>query len=228
MTQDDTKMERSPIQLLIAACPATNEPGYRYAWLNGFALLTILPGEHSVELTGEVRIGHRHAENADLVRYLADALDPSAVLAGYDLDDTISRLGRLPIDADRPEPAVALLTKLRAMVDGHPPLDVGCDEDAKEMVHNQSVTHSLRLGGDISYFDEDRIVGPEKIRLDRGNNDSDPLALELTDTACACVLALGECYLPDELGPQLFAAWHRWRRSQVPVFPPVPTLVASQ
>jgi hypothetical protein len=227
MTNDDTRAELPPIQLLIAACPITDQPGDRYAWLHGYCLLTIQPGPHNVDVTGEVRIGHRYAENADLVRHLADALDPGAVLAGYDLDDTISRLGRLPIDADQPATALALLAKLKAMIEAHPPLDVGCDEDSKIMVHNQSVAHDLEASENFDLFDETLAVGGVEIRSCHNRGNPKRLAVELADTAGACVLALGECYLPEELGPQLLAAWQRWRRSQTPVFPSGPGMVTG-
>ncbi|GGD91491.1 hypothetical protein GCM10011515_08950 [Tsuneonella deserti] len=228
MTNNDIPADLPPIQLLITACPATDDPGDRYAWLNGFCLLTIQPRHHTVELTGEVRVGHRHAENAALVRYLAEAIDEEAVLAGYDLHDTISRLGRLPIGADQPTPAIALLSKLKRMLEAHVPLDVGWNDDTRRTVHNLSVEHDLELSGDIAPYCEARVVGDEAIDRSHAREGNDPLAVELADNAGACLLALGETYLPEELGPQIIAAWQRWRRSQVPVFPPSPTLVVSR
>lgn len=229
MTHDDnSNAALPPIQLLIAACQATNHVGARYAWLNGFCLLTIQPRQDSVELTGEVRIGHRFAENANLVRCLADALDPGAVLAGRDLDYTISRLGRLPIDADQPAHSLALLGKLAEMLEGHPPIDVGCDEDARNLVHNHAAEHSLEIdwGDDWNEDDDDAADWEEIIRSERVLEPG-PLSRELADTAGACLLAIGDCWLGDELKPHLLATWESWRRNHVPVLPPVPTLVAS-
>lgn len=218
MNTNHTGADLPPIQLLLAACPATDQPGDRYAWLQAFCLLTIQPGQHTLEVAGEVRIGHRHAETPDLVAYLAEALDPTATLAGYDLDDTISRLGRLPIDADQPAPALALLRKLRAMIDSRPPLDVGCNEDTRTTVHNQSVAHDLEFRDEFDIFDDVLTIGGVEIRGVHDNANAASLAVELADTAGACLLALGETYLPEELGPQLLAAWQEWRRCQAPVF----------
>lgn len=219
MTNDDTRALLPPIQLLLAACPITDQPGDRYAWLHGFCCLTIQPGPYTVEVTGEVRIGHRYAENVDLISYLSEALNPDAVLAGYDLDDTISRLGRLPIDAEQSAPALALLNKLRAMIEGHPPLDLGCDEDGKIMVHNQSVAHNLEVSDAFDLFDETLTVGGVEIRSCHNHGNSARLAAELADTAGACLLAVRQCYLPEELGADLIAAWERWRRDLRPVLP---------
>jgi hypothetical protein len=227
-TNDDMSAELPPIQLLIAACPATDEPGDRYAWLTGFCLVTIQPREHTVELSGEVRIGHRHAENASLVRHLAEALDEDAVIAGYDLDDTISRLGRLPLGADQPAPALALLSKLSSMLQAHPPLDVGWNEDSRRTVRNLSDAHNLELSAAIDPYRGLPIAARDTTNRSYPSHYPDPLPVELVDTAGACLLALGEYYLPEELGPQLVAAWQRWRRLHAPVFPPAPTLLGSR
>lgn len=205
-TITDTTADLPPIQLLIPHVLSAEHDGDRHAWLHAFCLLTITPLADTVELTGEVRLGHRYAENWELVQHLADALDPTAVLAGHDLDSAINRLGRLPIDAREPASALTLLSKLEAMIDNQCCLDVGCTEDMRIIVHNSAIAHDLELHAE----------------LDEGNLDQ--LAIALRDKAGACVLALGECYIREDLQSQLIAAWHHWHRTQVPVFPPAPVL----
>lgn len=205
-TDTNTTAELPPIQLLIPHVLSAEHDGDRHAWLHAFCLATITPRMGTVELTGEVRIGHRYAENLDLVQHLVDALDSTAVLAGYDLDSAINQMGRLPLGAREQAPALALLSKLEAMIEHQLPLDVGCSEDMRIMVHNNAIAHDLELHAE----------------LDRCNLDQ--LAISLRDKAGACVLALADIYIPDDLQPQVIAAWRRWHRTQVPVFPPRPVL----
>lgn len=205
-TITDTTADLPPIQLLIAHVLSAEHDGDKHAWLHAFCLLTITPLADSVKLTGEVRLGHRYAENWELVQHLADALDPTAVLAGYDLDTAINRLGRLPIDARKPASALALLNKLEAMIDNQCCLDVGCTDDMRIMVHNSAIAHGLELHAELNQCSLEQ------------------LAIALSDKAGACVLALGECYIPEDLQPQLIAAWRHWHRNQMPVFPPAPVL----
>lgn len=199
-----------PIQLLIPKCMSAEHRGDRYTWLHGFCLLTIQPTSDTVTLVGEVYVGHRMSENRMFVQHLANALDPDAVMAGYDLDTAIDKLGRLPIDAADPVSAIELLSRFRAMLEKYAPIDLAGDWDSQLEVQNQGNARDLRRE-----FDADE-CNPQQ------------LARNLADHASACVLALGELYLPEVLQPKLIAAWEAWHRIYQPVFPPTPVLATSQ
>ena len=198
------------IQLLVPTCMSAEHRGDRYTWLHGFCLLTVQPTNSSVTLTGDVYVGHRMSENRDFVQHLANALDPDAVLAGYDLDTAIDILGRLPLDAADPVPAIELMSKLSAMLENHSPIDLAGDCDSQLEVQNQGNARDLR----------------REFEVDECNPRQ--LARNLADHASACLLALGELYLPEVLQPKLIAAWEAWLRSHEPVFPPAPALATSQ
>lgn len=199
-----------PIQLLVPTCMSAEHSGDRYTWFHGFCLLTVRPTNSTVTLTGEVCVGHRVSENRMFVQHLANALDPDAVLAGYELDTAIDRLGRLPLDAADPVPAIELLSKLRAMLENHTPIDLAGDWDSQLEVQNQGNARDLR----------------REFVADECNPQQ--LARNLADYASACLLALGELYLPEVLQPKLIAAWEAWHRSYQPVLPPTPMLATSQ
>ncbi|HEX8533835.1 MAG TPA: hypothetical protein VF662_06675 [Allosphingosinicella sp.] len=120
---DDSGLQRPLIQILVPDLRTIDQPGTRYAWLNGYCLLSCNTDDLTV--SGEVRIGEHLAENPDLIADLAHALVPTAVLAGTDLTAMVSGLGRLPFDAPNQAPSLALLAKLRSMIEHNPPIDLG-------------------------------------------------------------------------------------------------------
>ena len=122
---NDNGGRRPLIQVLVPALRTVDQPGMSFAWLNGYCLLSCRLEGHGVILGGEVRIGEHLADNPSLIASLADALDPAAVLAGMDLTSVVSGLGRLPFDAPDQAPALAVLTKLRSMLEHHKPIDLG-------------------------------------------------------------------------------------------------------
>lgn len=205
-TNTDTNVatDLTTIQVLVPLVLSAENDGNLHTWLSAFCLMTITPGPGTVQLTGQVHIGYRYDENTEMVQHLADALDPTAALAGYDLDNAIAQLGQLPSDSTAPAPSLEVLEKLQAMTEHQLPLDVGCDEDTRFLVHANAVVHGL------------------KMNANPGQGNLDQLALSLRDRAGAIVIALGDLYIPAALQPHLIAAWQRWHRTQVPVFPSVP------
>lgn len=208
-----------PIQLLITACATTNNPGMRLGWLHGFALLTCTPAGVSLHIDGEVRIGEFFGENLAMIQNLADALDPEAVLAGYDLTSMMSQLGRLPIEANDPRPSLDLLTKLKSMLEHQAPIELALSDDSQTEVAVQAVCNKL---GSVEGFDDaehgNLLDFGEPIS---GHENVDPhrMAVDLADTAGAYMLAIGNLYLADELRPQLEAALRRWRENLTPQLP---------
>ncbi len=132
--------ERPVLQVLVPACQA----GSGYAWLNGYCVLSCRADGNDVVISGEVRIGEHIADNPGLIASLANALDPAAVLVGMDLTGMVSSLGRLPIDAPDQAPALALLTKLRSMLEMHSPIDLGQpDGDALDSLNAHLLAETL-------------------------------------------------------------------------------------
>ena len=208
-----------PIQLLITACATTNNPGMRLGWLHGFALLTCTPAQAGLQIDGEVRIGEFFGENLAMIQDLADALDPDAVLAGYDLTSTMSQLARLPTEANDPKPSLDLLAKLKSMLERHSPIELALTDDSQTEVAVQAISGKF---GSIEGFDDAELGN----LLDFGeavsghdNVDPNSMAIDLADTASAYMLAVGNLYLADELRPQLETALRRWRDNLTPQLP---------
>lgn len=124
LTNDNPDPGRRTLQILVPACRGFDQAGDRFAWLNGYCALRCSVEGDDVEVSGDVLIGDHLAENPGLVARLADALDPAAVLVGMDLTGIVSRLGRLPIDAPDQAPSLALLAKLRSMLERNKPIDL--------------------------------------------------------------------------------------------------------
>lgn len=199
-------------QVLIPACQTIDQPGAGYAWLNGYCVLSCRLDTDNVVLCGEVRIGEHLAENPELITGLADTLDPAAVLAGRDLTSMLSSLGRLPIDAADPAPALALLTKLRNMLEQNRPIDLIITPKSRNAVLLEAKARapgSSRNG--LSY----RVGQPFGEDLDSGNPHL--LAEILADHASACLFALGRLTLSHVQQVNLDVAWRTWRQSLVPV-----------
>ena len=208
-----------PIQLLIAACAATNNPGMRLGWLHGYCLLTYTPVGPGLRVEGDVRVGEFFAENLALIQGLADALDPAAVLAGYDLTAMMSHLGRLPVEANDPAASLDLLAKLKSMLERQAPIELALTGDSQTEVAVQAVCNQL---GSAEGFDELDLGGQLGFGVPiSGFDHADPhrLAIDLADMAGACMLALGNLCLADELRPQLEAAMRKWRESLTPQLP---------
>ena len=175
-----------PIQLLVPACTATDAGGVRLGWLHGYCSLILRHAGRDLTIEGEVRIGDRYGQNASLTQALADALEPGAVLAGSDLTAIIADLGRLPIEADDPAPAVSLLERLRAMLEEQTPLDLALNEHSREEVLSQAFQHDLLVNDDPvdEYGELLNFGGPQ---IGTGNVNPHRQALELADTAaCTC------------------------------------------
>lgn len=206
---DNDNAPLPPIQLLAVACQALGEPDLRFAWLHGYALLTLQPTQDDVHLSGMVMTGERYVDDLRLTTALADALDPDAVLAGVDLTGMISRLSRLPLEVIDQAPALALLGKLQAMLQNRDPIDLTIDMDSQVAIAVKVVEHKLlfREGSD----DQGQGIG---LRLFASPDNLNPnyLAAELADTVGAAALAIGDLYLePGHVQP-LLEAWRRWRQ----------------
>ncbi len=213
MNDNDHNQLLPPIQLLIIACNTVDQPRMRYGWLRGYCLLTYSAISGHVHLHGDVRVSDPFADDYKIVDDLANTLHPDAVLAGLDLTETISRLGRLPIEAGDQAPSLALLAKLKAMLEQQAPIDLAIDDLSQTAVALQVLEHELSFN--------ERFDGEDGISFNAGvprfsDHDielPDRLAAELADTAGACMLAIGDVYLADELQPRLLDAWQRWRTS---------------
>jgi len=208
-----------PIQLLIASCATIEDQETRLGWLQGYCVLTFRPVGAGLQLDGEVCIGERYGENSAMIQDLADALDPDAVLAGYDLTDTIGRLGRLPIGAKDPDPSLNLLAKLKTMLEQRSPIDLALTEDSQTEVTLQALRHQLGFGEELDGSEED--FPPDFAFDTAGQDHGNPhqMAVDLANMAGDCLLALGNIYLADELRPQLLAAWQEWRDNFKPRLP---------
>ena len=208
-----------PIQLLITACAATNNPGMRLGWLHGYCLLTYTPAGPGLRVEGDVRVGEFFSENSALIQNLADALDPAAVLAGYNLTAMLSHLGRLPIEANDPAASLDLLAKLKSMLERQAPIELALTNDSQTEVAVQAVCNQL---GSAEGFDDPKLGS----LLDFGKpvsgyDHADPhrLAIDLADMTGACMLAIGNLCLADELRPQLEAVMRKWRENLTPQLP---------
>lgn len=218
---DNDNRPLPPIQLLITSCAITDCDSMRLAWLHGYCLLTYRPVGAGLHLDGEILIGERYGENLAMTQHLADALDPDAVLAGYDLTDMISRLGRLPIESNDPQPALDLLAKLRAMLDRQSPIDLAINDESQTAVTLQALRDQLGSDDELSDAAEGELFEFGMLAANQNGGSPHPLALDLAETAGACLLAIGKLYLADELQSELLAAWQQWRDNfQPPLLPP--------
>lgn len=185
-----------PIQLLVTAANGfTTAPGC--SWLHGFCLLTCKRSGDAVTVTGKLMTGERFADDKPVIQALTRALDPAAVLAGIDLTGMIGRLGRLPIDAEDQRPALALLTRLKAMLVANDPIDLALTDRSRA---------ALELVGEQNGFDLRPNPGES---VDNANPAR--LAEELVDTAGAALLTVSELHLPLHQRPLAAASWRRWR-----------------
>jgi hypothetical protein len=205
------RQQRPLIQVLVPACRTINQPGTGYAWLNGYCVLSCRVEADGVVVGGEVRIGEHLAENSDLIGRLAHILNPGAVLSGMDLTRVLSGLGRLPIDAVDPAPALALLTMLRNMLEKHRPIDLIITPESRNAVLLKAKARDLGSGrSGLSYQ-----VG-QQLREDVDSGNPHLLAEMLADHASACLLAISTLTLPEVQRVKLEAAWRTWRQSLVP------------
>ena len=215
---DNDNRSLPPIQLLITNCPTADDKSMRLGWLHGYCLLTYLPVGAGFQLDGKIHIGEPYGENLAMIQDLADALDPAAVLCGYDLTDTISRMGRLPIEANDPQPALDLLAKLRTMLDGQSPIDLAIDDNSQTEVTLQLLRHQLGNDEQAERAVDD-LFGIGLI-ADHDNSNPHHLAADLAETAGAYLLAVGELYLAEELRPNFSEAVEEWQRTVQPRLPP--------
>lgn len=207
-----------PIQLLVPACAAADASGLQLGWLRGYCLLTLRYVGAGLAIDGEVGIGDRYGQNAELTQALADALEPGAALAGCDLTAIVSKLGRLPIQATNPAPALDLLAKLKAMLEQETPLDLALNEQSRDEVLNQALRHGLIVNDEsVDEYGEPLNFGePEG-----GSGSGNPYrqAIDLADTAGVYLLTVGSIYLEEKQQPQLAAAWQAWRKNFQPLLP---------
>lgn len=198
-----------PVQILITACTTYDQPDPRCSWLHGYCVLTCQFVDDTVLLTGEVRTGERYSDDRPLIDDLTTALDPQAVLAGLDLTDMISRLGRLPIDAADQGPSLALLATLKRMLEGRPPLELTLTELSQAAVTRQVVQHQLCVRERLDCQGHDDLG----VQLFGSHDNCNPnrLAIEMADTAGAVLLAIGDLHMHASLRLPLLAAWQRWR-----------------
>lgn len=203
-TTIDTPAHLPPIQLLVPLCLSADDCGERHTWLEAYALMTITPQGTALQFDGEIHIGNRYVDDPAFVQHLADALDPAAVLAGFDLDTMIRELGRLPLDVEEPGPALEMLGKLNAMLEEHPPIDLDCNDDARSAVRRHAEANGLTLD------------------VPAGQCNRHEIARAIADHAGAYVLALAEQFIPAALEMRLIGAWADWHLSHVPVLQPAP------
>lgn len=211
MIMHNDNQPRPPIQLLVASCAAFGDPDPRCAWLHGFALLTVQPAGASVHLSGTLLTGERYADDRHLVEALEDALDETAVLAGHDLTELISRLARLPIDSADQTPALALLRKLEAMIENHCPLDLSLAAEGKLLAAVMAQAHQLEY---CQGYDGEGVGAASSLSAATDNINPAFLAAQLADTAGALLLTVGEMYLEPGLRQPLLNAWQAWRTDQ--------------
>ena len=205
------------IQLLIPSCVIVDEGQTQLAWLDGYCLVTYIPGDANVKVDGVVRIGERFAENLEIIRDLTDALDPQAQLAGYDLTAVIGQLGRLPKEASDPQPALDLLAKIKAMLDLYDPIDLAIDinsqtEVTAQLSRNNPGDNDTRAVSDLELGEIALLANP-----DYSNPYS--IAADLTELASAYMLAIGQLYIPEELLPAFRDAVEGWERNVKPQLP---------
>jgi hypothetical protein len=197
-----------PIQVLAVACASIGEPQLHCAWLHGFALLTLQPTDDDVHVSGMVMTGEQYVDDGVLTTALAEALNPDAILAGIDLTGMMSRLGRLPIEVVDQAPSLALLGKLEAMLENHEPIDLTISMETQVALAVKVYNHRL-------LFREEPGKQVNRIGLQLfgcpDNFNTNYLAAELTDTAGATALAIGDVYLEAAHRQPLLNAWQRWR-----------------
>lgn len=203
------------IQLLVPSCQTVDDAGSGLTWLHGFCLVTFRPVGPGVQLGGIVRVGARYGENPAMVRELAKALDPAAVLAGDDLTSIVGSIGRLPIEANDQQPALDVLAKLKAMLMVHDPIDLAMDDHSRTEVLVQHIRLLPGIEDDTNDAINDAWLAADV--ADRASVAPQHLAVELIQNARACVLAIGEIYLDEELRPALLAALENWERTE-PLF----------
>ena len=203
-------------QVLIAVCQNVPQPYGGYSWLYGYCLLTCRIGMTTIQLSGEVDIGDRYEENAEMIASLAEALDPSASLVGIDLTNLVSELGQLPIDADEPEPALALLSKLQSMLESRDPVDLSITGEGRKLLHAERLLAEFACPADQI----NRAADLKNLnRIDSRNPAL--LAEYLADEAGACLLGFGQLRLTQAQQTALHAQWQTLRRN---VIPPIPTM----
>lgn len=224
-TENNDNFSLPPIQLLIPSCFTVDNEGVNLTWLHGYCLMTLRHKGAGLQLEGQVRVGERYGENIDLIRELAGALGSGNVLAGYDLTGTISRLGRLPVEANDPEPALDLLAMLKSMLTFHDPLDVAIDGDSQTEVLVQHLRHDAAMDEETRHAIEDELF--ERGFADGVSIDPRCLAIDLIENARACLLAVGEIYLAEEMRPLLLSAWEEWERTKLPHQLPASTILEN-
>jgi len=208
-----------PIQLLVPACTVADASGLRLGWLHGYCLLTLRHVGADLTIDGEVRIGDRYGENASLIQALADTLEIGAALAGSDLTAIVGQLGRLPIEANNPAPALDLLAKLKAMLQQETPLDLALSDYSRDEVLLQAVRHGLIVNDEpVDEYGEPLNFGAPAAPA--GNGNPYRQAIDLADTAGLYLLSVGSVYFEEAQQPQLLAAWQAWRENFQPQLPP--------
>ena len=196
-----------PIQLLVPICPTFEGDGMTLAWLHGYALLTYRPDGAGMTFDAEIRINERYRENLALIRSLADALDPKAVVAGYDLTLIIGNLGRLPIESKQPRPALDLLDKLKTMLETFDPIDLSINDTTQSEVALQLMRHQLGVEAEGAINDELIEFGP----FDEGQSlNVLSIGNDLIETAAAYMLSIGQLCLAAEILPLLTDAVNQW------------------
>lgn len=200
-----------PIQLLITATSALDDNGEQRVWMHGYCILTYQEGNGGAHFNGDVRIGERYSANSELIQELADRLDPVAVLAGLDLTHTVGRIARLPIDAEDQGPPLALLHKLKAMIEAECPIDLMLTETSQVAVEQQALRHGLNFNTCTGREPGILLSSGMTIRFNPDDGNPARLAAELAEIASACMLAIGDRYFEPHAQSQLIAAWQRWR-----------------
>lgn len=212
-TNDNDNRSVPPVQLLIPLCETANDTGVSLAWLHAYCVVTIRPVGGVLQLNGRISLGQRYGENLELVRNLAAALNSGAVLAGHDLTDVISKLGRLSIDANDAKPALRLLAMLKCMLCCHDPINLAIDIDSQTQVAVQQLQlhpgmdQATKNAIDAGWFETG--LGEVSVRPYR-------IASDLVERARACIGAIAEIYLAGEQKPVLRAAWEKWEHSIQP------------
>ena len=214
MNSHNDNLAVPPIQLLIPLCHTIDEPDGSLAWLLGYCLVSLRTVGGAIQLDANICLGARFGENLALIQGLAFALNPRAVLAGYDCHDLVSKLSRLPIEAGDPEPAFDLLATLRAMLSGHDPVDLALDEESLTEVARQYLGLAPGLhqeGRDMPHNDaaEDGSSDESRSRLPH-------VAADLVDIARSYVGSLAALYFPEKVQPAIITAWDEWELSIQP------------
>ena len=203
-----------PIQLIVPLCQTVDDAGSTLAWLHGYCLATFRIVGAGIRLDGTLAIGKRYGENLGLINDLASALDAGAVLAAYDCHDLISRLGRLPIEANDPKPALELLAMLKCMLNFHDPIDLAIDDDSQTEVAVQY----LRLP--VGMDQETRDALDDDLFETGWSNETDlrphRVASDLIESTRAYIGAIGALYFAEEMRSPLLTAWDAWERAIQP------------